>query len=362
MQWVAATDGINMNYRWSQSGRTERNRQDHLYAEGVFPFTNELSTDPFTGKTDGRYKRCEASGTCPLAMEFYSSNEYWVKPASLFHTDPGGSYDMPGHPMARLYLLSSKQHGGAGDRTSRGSCQQFLNPLDSAPVQRALWVDLDDWSTKGIAPPDSQIPTFKTGQLVPPLPQSGVGFPSIPGVTYTGLKTTRYRYDYGPDYYTIGVPTINPPVHSAPYQDNPANGPIYPSYVPTTDADGNEIAGIRLPELTAPLATYTGWALRSGPQANDGCEGSGQYIPFPRTRADRLATGDPRQSVEERYPSYASYHSAVMRGIDDLVKNRFVLCEDAQGMFDRLVADGLAAGVPPPKGNVQFHNTVPHCQ
>ena len=361
MQWVAAADGINMNYRWSQTGRTERNRQDHLYLEGLFPFANETMYDAISDTTDGRYVKCTASGTCPLAMEFYSSNEYWVKAASLFHTDPQGQSDAPGHPMARLYNLASKQHGGAGNPANKGNCQQFQNPLDSAPVQRALWVVLDEWSTQGVAPPASQIPTFKTRTLVPPLPQSGTGFPNIPGVTYTGLKTTRYRFNYGTDFYTTYVPTVNPPPVSAPYQDNPANGPIYPSYVPTTDSDGNEIAGIRLPELTAPLATYTGWSLRAGPQANDGCEGTGQYIPFPRTKADRLATGDPRASVEERYPSYASYHSAVMRGIDDLVKNRFLLCEDTQEMFDRLVADGLAAGVPPPKGNVQFHNEVPHC-
>ena len=131
LQWVAAGDGINMNYRWSQSGRTERNRQDHLYLEGLFPFANQTTFDPISGQIDGRYKKCEATNTCPLAMEFYSSNEYWVKPASLFHTDPAGTVDLPDHPLARLYLLSSKQHGGAGNPTSKGSCQQFLNPLDS---------------------------------------------------------------------------------------------------------------------------------------------------------------------------------------------------------------------------------------
>jgi hypothetical protein len=199
MQWVAAGDGINMNYRFSHTGRTERNRQDHLYVEGRFPFANQTTTDPITGKTDGRYARCTLTGTCPLAMEFYSSNEYWVKPASLFHTDPMGTVDLPDHPMARLYLLSGKQHGGAGDPTSKGLCQQFLNPLDSAPVQRALWIALDDWSTKGIAPPSSQTPKLSNGTMVPPLPQSGVGFPNIPGVTYTGLKTTRYLYNYGPN-------------------------------------------------------------------------------------------------------------------------------------------------------------------
>jgi hypothetical protein len=362
LQWVAAADGINMNYRWSQSGRTERNRQDHLYLEGLFPFANQTLFDPISGTTDGRYKKCEATNTCPLAMEFYSSNEYWVKPASLFHTDPMGTVDLPEYPLARLYLLSSKQHGGAGNPASRGACQQFLNPLDSAPVQRALWEDLDQWSTQGIAPPSSQVPRLAAGTMVPPLPQSGVGFPNIPGVTYTGLQTTRYRFNYGPNFYATGIPTINPPVITPPYQDNPANGPIYPSYVPTTDSDGNEIAGIRLPELTVPLATYTGWALRSGVWANDGCEGSGQYIPFAKTRAQRIASGDPRPSVEERYPTFGQYYSAVIRAIDGLVKDRFLLCEDTEAMQARLLQAGLDAGVPAPKGKLPPQTQVPSCQ
>ena len=85
------------------------------------------------------------------------------------------------------------------------------------------------------------------------------------------------------------------------------NGPIYPSFVPKTDSDGNDIAGVRLPDVTVPLATYTGWALRSGAQANDGCEASGQYIPFARTAVERELSGDPRPSVEERYPSFGQY-------------------------------------------------------
>ena len=145
---------------------------------------------------------------------------------------------------------------------------------------------------------------------MPPLPQTATGFPNIPGVTYNGLKTTRYLFNYGPDFYATGIPTINPPVVTPPYQDNPANGPIYPSFVPKTDRDGNDIAGVRLPDVTVPLATYTGWALRAGAQASDGCEAAGQYIPFPKTKADRIASGDPRLSIEERYPTL----SAVLPG------------------------------------------------
>jgi hypothetical protein len=364
MQWIAAGDGINLNYRFSQPGRTERNRQDHLFAEGVFPFANVTTTDPFTGKTDSRYAKCEATNTCPLGVEIYSANEYWVKAASLLHTTPDGTQDLADSPSTRNYFISSHQHG-TGNAASKGNCQQFQNPLDSAPIQRALFLDLDAW-TNGTLPPASRVPKLSDGTMVPPLPQAGVGFPNIPGVTYTGLKTTRYLFNYGPGYYdggpAGGVATINPPVITPPYEDNLLNGPIYPSFVPTTDSDGNDIAGVRLPDVTVPLATYTGWALRSGPQANDGCESSGQYIPFAETQAERIATGDPRPSVQERYPSFGEYLSEVDRAIDGLVKDRLMLCEDADDQQARLLAAGLAAGVPEPNGKLPPQQTVAHCR
>jgi hypothetical protein len=361
MQWISAGSGLNLNYRFSQPNRTERNRQDHLHVENVFPFANVVTTDPFTGKTDSRYASCEATGTCPLGVEIYSANEYWVKTASLLHTTPDGTRDLPDSPYTRNYFMSSMRHG-TGNAATRGNCQQFQNPLNSAPVQRALFLALDEWATKGTPPPGSRVPRLDNGTMAPPLPQSGVGFPNIPGVTYTGLQTTRYLLNYGPDFYNTGIATINPPVFTAPYQNNPANGPIYPSYVPTTDSDGNDIAGVRLPDVTVPLATYTGWALRSGVWANDGCEAEGQYIPFARTEAERVAAGDPRPSVEARYPSFGEYKSSVMRAIDGLVKDRLMLCEDADDAQSRLIAAGLAAGVPahPGKGTPTLQ-PVPHC-
>jgi hypothetical protein len=197
-----------------------------------------------------------------------------------------------------------------------------------------------------------------------PLPQDGVGFPHIPGVTYTGLKTTRYRFNYGPDFYKTFVPTINPPVITPPYEDNKANGPIYPSYVPTTDSDGNDIAGIRLPELVVPLATYTGWALRSGVWANDGCESSGQFIPFQSTQAARIAAGDPRPSVQERYPSFGEYRAKIVVAVDHLVRHRFLICDDTQDMVNRLLQAGLSAGVPAPLANenASAPDPVPACR
>lgn len=364
MQWIAAGNGINMNYRFSQTGRTERNRQNHLFIEGRFPFANVMTHDPITRTTDSRYRRCARTNTCPLGMEIYSANEYWVKAASLLHTTPDGTRDLPDSRYTRNYFLSSMRHGTAatpagtpaGTPPSRGLCQQADNPLNSAPVQRALFIALDEWATQHERPPASRVPKLRDGTLVPPLPQSGMGFPNIPSpftdtpgplVTYTGLKTTRYHFDYGLDFYRTGIATINPPVFpftTPSYQDDPGNGPIYPSFIPKTDSDGNDIAGVRLPDVTVPLATYTGWALRRGVHANDGCEAAGQFIPFAKTAAERGA--DPRPAVAERYPTFASYQSKIVNAINDMVKDRFLLCEDVPAELTRLLTAGITRGVP----------------
>jgi hypothetical protein len=335
MQWIAAGDGISMNYRWSQPGRTERNRQDHLFIEGRFPFANVASADPITGKTDSRYAKCTVTHTCPFAMEIFSANEYWVKAASLMTTDPTGTRDLADSPFTRIYFMSSMQHG-TGNATSRGSCQQFQNPLDSQAVQRALFTALDKWVSNGTQPPPSLFPRLSDGTLVKP-DQASTGFPHMPNVTYTPFKTTRYLLNYGPHFYTTGIPTINPPAFSAPYQDNPSNGPIYVSFVPKTDIDGNDIAGVRLPEVQVPFATYTGWALRAAPHASDGCEGSGQFIPFPKTKADRLASGDPRLSIEERYGDIDTYTSKLKSAIDSLERSGFLLPADAKAALNKNV-------------------------
>ena len=134
--------------------------------------------------------------------------------------------------------------------------------------------------------------------------------------------------------------------------------------MPKTDGDGNDIAGIRLPELLVPLATYTGWGLRSGVWANDGCEASGQYIPFEATPAARTAAGDPRPSVQERYPSYSYYRSKVILAVDKLVRDRFFICDDTQDIVTRLIAAGLTAGVPAPTAHedTSVPDPVPACQ
>jgi hypothetical protein len=360
MNWISAGSGIGMNYRFSQSGRTERNRQDHLYPENLFPFANVSTTDPFTGITDSRYAKCQTTNTCPFGVEIYSANEYWVKTASLLHTTPDGSTDLPDSPFSRNYFMSSMQHG-TGNGANRGACQQFGNPLSSNPVQRALFLALDKW-TFGTAPPPSMVPRLDNGTMKLP---AFTGFPTnIPDpfgetangkVTYTGLKTTRHRFNLGTDFYTTGIPSIFPPVITPPIEiettvplPGNVNGPVYPSYAPVTDSDGNDIAGLRLPDVTVPVATYTGWGLRRAPQNDDGCESTGQFIPFAATAAARAASGDPRPSVAERYPTFDTYDVKVKTAITSMIKQRTMLCEDSTAELLRMRTLGANRGVPNP--------------
>jgi len=341
--WIGAADGVNMNLRFSQPGRTERNRQHHLYQEGVFPFANTMMTDPITGKTDSRYARCTATNTCPVAAEIYSANEYWVKAASLFHTDPAGTVDIAPNPMTPIYFMSSHQHG-TGNGTIKGACQQLQNPIDSTPVHRALLVAMDQFVNNGTPMPPSFLPRFSDGTLVTPA-QVVAAFPKIPGVTVTGLESTRYLFNYGPRI-AQGIMDINPPVITPPYENNPLNGKIYPSFVPMVDADGNDIAGFKMPEVAVPLATYTGWALRSAAFGlNDGCEGTGQQIPLQLTAAARMAAGDPRPSIAERYGTFEGYYYTLLFAIENMVAQRMLLPADAAPAFQAGLARALSAGL-----------------
>lgn len=111
-------------------------------------------------------------------------------------------------------------------------------------------------------------------------------------------------------------------------------GSPYPALVPKTDAGGNDSAGVRQVEIAVPLATFTGWALRAGAASGDGCDASGQQVAFAATRAERLAKGDPRLSLEERYLTAEDYVRKVAAAARTLLQQRFLLQEDV----DRAVA------------------------
>lgn len=340
--WLGGGSGVALNQRFAQPQRTERNRQHHLYPESVFPFSYNTLKDPRTGRVDGRNKRCSRTGTCPKIVAIDSANEYWNKAASLMDTDLSGR-DLPQPSNVRHYLAAGTEHSIVGSPATADICAQPRNTMNASPLQRALFVALDEW-LDGRQPPASTVPRRRDGSAVAVrttadsalgigvVPQQALRWPSLPGVTYTGVATVRNAYDFGP-FFDRGIISYAPPRFT---------GHIYPSSVSAVDADGNEVAGVRLPDVAAPVATYTGWALRGaafgGP---DGCEAYGQQIALAATPTDRVASGDPRPSLAERYRTHQGYVDAVASAAARLQDRRLLLPADARAYRESAEASGV---------------------
>jgi hypothetical protein len=327
MPYINGAGGGFFNYRLAQPNRTAFQRWSHVYPEQIFPFAYTSLTDPLTGKTDSVLARCVASGTCPKIMEVNDSNSYWFKSASLAITTPDGTRDLVDPVNVRFYLLSSIAHGVA---SGRGICQQLQNPISPGPALRALLAALTEWVVSGKEPPPSRVPRLHDGTLVPPLPQSTAGFPQIPGVSYTGVVSIRELYDYGPGF-DRGIISILPPVPT---------GRSYTTLVPKVNEDGIDITGVRLPDIAVPLGTYTGWNLMAS-APRDECSAMGSFIPFARSRADRIAAGDPRASLEERYGTHERYVKAVETAAQRMLSERLLLPEDASTYVEAAIKRDL---------------------
>jgi len=219
----------------------------------------------------------------------------------------------------RAYLYTGGTHGVAAFPPNRGVGQQLNNPLDYRWAARKLLVSLNRWIADGVEPPPSAYPRISNGSLVS---ADRLKFPKIPSLTVPAAANIHkaYRVDYGPEFATKGVISQEPPkVKSA-----------FPMLVPQVDADGNDLAGIRMPEIAVPLATYLGWNFfneRSGP-TDELASLTGSMIPFARTRADRERANDPRPSIEERYQNREQYLNLITKSADDLVAKGHLLKED----------------------------------
>jgi hypothetical protein len=331
LNWKGGGSGIFMNYRLAQPGRTHRQHIARWTPEIQFPFADVDMFDRVTGKFGSRLDRCRRTSTCPKIFEANSANEYWAKASSGLTTDgQGHDLDLDKAGNVRYYLFSSFPHGAG---TAQGICQQPQNPLAPNQLLRALLLDLDDWVSTGREPPRNRIPRLADKTLAPALPQSGMGFPNIPGVIYNGVHHTGDLLQFGPQF-DDGILTVLPPNVDIPYK----------VYVPKTDADGNDIAGIRTPDVAVPVATYTGWALRAEthPEQADGCDASGQRLPFAATKTARLAVGDSRFSLQERYKDHATYVNLVTAAAQRLERERLLLEQDVQAY----IAAAEAAAVP----------------
>ncbi|MDR3512738.1 MAG: alpha/beta hydrolase domain-containing protein [Caulobacteraceae bacterium] len=316
---VAGSRKSFVNFPFAQPGRFSRQHEDHAFPGDDFPFTYGVRRDSATRRVDGILKSCSASGACPKIIHTDSSSEYWQARAALVTTDPAGvDLDLP--PNVRVYHYASVQHGGAAARPLPIFAYP-TNPLSDTPLHRALLVALDDWVTREEPPPPSQFPTIARGELAPAA-EVARAFPSIPGVRPPAVANTLSPWDH----------SVVPPAEKP--------GPTYQPLVPKTDPDGNEIGGVRLPAVAVPVATYTGWNVRrEGYAPGELASVRGACFPFPLTRAEREATGDPRPSLEERYASREDYAVRIDAAAKALAAQRLLLEED----IERLVADATAA-------------------
>jgi hypothetical protein len=311
---IAGSRRSAVNVQFGITGDYSRQHETHLAVGDQFPFTYDVMRDPISGKTDGIFVRCRASNTCPKTFHVDSDTEIFQARASLVVTSVDGkALTLPDN--VRAYFLAGSQHGPAAQATRPQDSQHLQNPLQHGLYMRALVAAMDDWVTDGTLPPASRYPSVADGSLVPPN-SPRAQFPAIPGFRYTGLVNELRLLDY----------SVQPP----------REGASYPVLVVAKDADGNNAAGLRHVLLEVPTATYSGWSLRSEGFAKDALAGlSGFYLPFAKTRAERMASGDARPSLEERYASHAAYVDAVRRAADAQVRARILLQEDA----DRVVEE-----------------------
>jgi len=313
---TAGAGGVFLNAEFAQANRTATQHEDHTMPENEFPFSTALMIDPVTNRSGALLR---GDGFDPLWMETNTSTEYWQKGASLLVTDPLGNEDVALPPNARGYLIAGTQHGGAAWMTStRGLCVNPRNPHSPTPALRALLVALDEWASEGKTPPPSMTPHLKDATFTTP---AQLRFPAIPGI-----EVVRRMNEIG-----VLKDWIKPEMDMAkPYR----------AFVTQVDADGNEIAGIRLTDIAVPLATYTGWNYYRAPfPEGELCDRDGSYKPFAATRAEREVANDPRRSLAERYGDHAAYVKQVETAAAKLVAGRLLLKEDAERLVARAQSD-----------------------
>jgi hypothetical protein len=327
---VAGAGRGSFNHRFAQPSRDAQPLSSIFFPTDLFPFTDLPESDTETGETAGLLDATTKSHTVPKIFFTNTSYEYWGRAASLIHTSADARKDAAPSENVRIYFLAGLQHFSAAFPPSKASAgvpdsaaQQSHNPNPVQWFWRALITDMDEWVKDGTPPPASTYPKIAEGTLVP---LSRWTFPKIAGVHTPHEENLAYHLDFGPQWKE-GIVSIEPPRVGKPF------GVL----VPQADPDGNDLGGVRLPELQAPLATYTGWNLRDPSIGASDLRLSflGSFIPLARTAAEREKAGDPRLSVAERYTSREEYLGKFAEAAMKLVHERFLLKEDLPAVLER---------------------------
>ena len=331
-------DGINphiasarlfLNYRFAQPNRLSGLGYGALgFPDASFPFAYEKTRDPKSRLEGGLLERCRQRDTCPKILHTVSSTEYWQGGHSLVTTDGAGEKDAALPENVRVYHFAGTQHVIVPTMPS-GVCAMPANTIvDPRPALRALVLALDRWVKDGAPPPASVYPKLADGTLVS---ASALKWPALPGFAVprapNPAPNPMMQFDYGARIAEGIIDTVPPVAHEFRYR----------VLVPAFDADGNEIAGLRMPEQAVPSATTTGWSLRGADSGAAGelCGLDGMALPFARTAAERAAAKDPRPSMAERYKDKADYVSRVRAAAQDLARRGYYLEEDIGKTADR---------------------------
>jgi hypothetical protein len=332
---VAGAGRGSFNHRFAQPSRDAQPMSSLFFPTDLFPFTDLPEKDPDTGEKAGLLDAATKSKTAPKIFYTNTSYEYWGRGASLIHTTADGKTDAPLAANTRVYFLTGLQHFSSAfppQKSMAGNpdftAQQKHNPNPIQWYWRALITDMDQWVRDGKEPPVSTYPKIGAKTLVPLAQWT---FPKIPGVNTPREMSKAYHIDREVTFDRIpgGRETIA--------IEPPRVGNAFVVLVPQTDADGNDLGGVRLPELQVPLATYTGWNLRDpsigAPEQRVSFLGS--WIPLAKTAEERKKSGDPRPSIAERYASREEYMSKFEQAAKKLIEQRFLLQEDLPAILER---------------------------
>lgn len=315
-------------------GGARRGEFNHRYGQPSVQYTPGFGhLPPFDD--GGLLERQRALGGCPKVIQTNSSAEYWRGDCALMHIDGTGERDLPADPETRTYHFAGTQHGpGAVPLTNYnpndgGRGRYGFNCVEYTPLMRAALINLDRWVSDDIAPPASAHPRLADGTAVGRdtvvdtfSEQIGIHIPDVDKILRIRQVDVGERVAEGVGAYPA------------------REGERYPTFVAALDADLNELGGIRLPDLTVPVGTHTGWNPRDpetgAPELIMPMQGMTLF--FHRTREEREAAGDARPSLEERYASRDDYLERVRAAASELVEQRYVLEEDAETMLN----DGAA--------------------
>ena len=322
---VAGAGRGSFNYRFAQPSRDAQPTSSIFFPTDIFPFTDQPENDAAVGETAGLLDRAAKDKVVPKIFFSNTSYEYWGRVAALIHISADGKRDADVSENVRIYHFTGLQHYSGPFPPAKGEADtmgQFpQSPLPVKYFWRSMVANMDAWVRNATAPPASSYPKISDGTLVP---LGELAFSAIPGVTRPHEANAAYRLDYG-SKFAQGILETQPP----------KVGAAFPVLVPQVNEDGNELDGVRLPELTVPLATYTGWSLRdpSIGAPDQRCAFVGSYVAFARTAEERKKSGDPRKSVAERYVSREDYMGRFTKALDELVAAGWILAEDRSAML-----------------------------